>query len=125
VAFADYDGDGAIDLFVVNQAGSPRLYRNVTPRGDRHWLQVGVVGSVSNRDGCGAVVTATIGADTFDRVVLCGSGGSGSAHQHAVHFGLGAATSIDTLEIAWPSGTTQVLTDVAVDQILTVAEADA
>ena len=32
-AFADYDSDGAIDVFVVNQAGSPRLYRNVTPRG--------------------------------------------------------------------------------------------
>ena len=39
-AFADYDSDGAIDVFVVNQAGSPRLYRNVTPRAGNHWLQV-------------------------------------------------------------------------------------
>ena len=37
---ADYDNDGAMDVFVVNQAGSPRLYRNVTPRAGNHWLQV-------------------------------------------------------------------------------------
>ena len=52
VAVADYDGDGAIDMFVVNQAGSPRLYRNVTPRAFRHWLLVDLTGYQSNRDGC-------------------------------------------------------------------------
>ena len=47
-------GIAAIDMFVVAQAGAPHLYRNVTPYGRNHWLEVAPVGTVSNRDGCGA-----------------------------------------------------------------------
>ena len=121
-AFADYDNDGAMDVFVVNQAGAPRLYRNVTPRGENHWLEVDPVGTVSNRDGCGARITAVVAGARIMRQVLCGSGGSGSSHQRQVHFGLGTATAVDHLELLWPSGTRQVLDDVAVDQMLTVEE---
>lgn len=121
-AFADFDNDGAVDVFVVDQAGSPRLYRNVTPRRDNHWLQVDLIGRASNRDGCGARVTAVVDGRALTRQVLCGSGGSGSAHQRQVHFGLGAAASVDRIEVLWPSGARQDVTEVAVDQMLVVEE---
>ena len=121
-AFADYDNDGDMDVFVVNQAGAPRLYRNVTPRGENHWLEVDPIGTVSNRDGCGARITAVVAGEPIMRQVLCGSGGSGSYHQRQVHFGLGTATAVDRVEVLWPSGTRQVIDDVAVDEMLVVEE---
>jgi hypothetical protein len=122
VAFADYDNDGAVDAFVVNQAGSPRLYRNVTPQGDNHWLEVDLRGTVSNRDGCGARVIATVGGAEIMRQVLCGSGGTGSAHQRQVHIGLGGDDTVARLEVLWPSGTRQVVHDVTADKMLVVEE---
>src|SRR5207244_12343200 len=62
VAFADYDGDGLVDAYVVDQLGSPRLYHNVTAASQNHWLEVDTVGTVSNRDGCGARLTLVLGA---------------------------------------------------------------
>jgi hypothetical protein len=125
VAFADFDRDGAIDMFVVNQAGSPRLYRNVTPRAENHWLQVDLVGTVSNSDGCGARVTVVAAGEALTRSVLCGSGGSGSAHQRQPHFGLGSAQVVDRVEVLWPSGIRQVVEDVTVDEMLVIEEAAA
>jgi hypothetical protein len=121
-AFADYDNDGDMDVFVVNQAGAPRLYRNVTPRGENHWLEVDAIGTVSNRDGCGALIIAVVAGEPIMRQVLCGSGGSGSYHQRQVHFGLGTATAVDRVEVLWPSGMRQVLDDVAIDNVLVVEE---
>ena len=123
VAFADYDRDGDMDLFVVNQGGAPHLYRNVTPRGNRHWLEVSLVGTVSNRDACGARVIATVGSARLLRQVFCGSTSVNSGSQKAVHFGLGEATGVDKLAILWPSGKRQELTAVKVDRLLTVTEA--
>jgi enediyne biosynthesis protein E4 len=122
VAFADYDGDGRMDLFVVNQGGAPRLLRNVTPMDGSHWLQVDTVGTVSNRDGCGARVVARTGDAVLTRQVSCGSTSVASGNQTTVHFGLGSADVVDELEILWPSGTRQRLTDVSVDQLVVVEE---
>ena len=122
VAAADFDRDGDVDLFVIEQDGAPRLYRNVTPRAGRHWLEVDLVGTVSNRDGCGATIRVTTADGVIERVVLCGSGGTGSGNERRVHVGLGTAASIDAVEIAWPSGTRQVVDGVAVDAPLTVVE---
>jgi enediyne biosynthesis protein E4 len=121
-AWADYDNDGDMDVFVVNQSGAPRLYRNDTPRGANHWLEIATVGSASNRDGCGALVTVVVGGQSMMRQVLCGSGGTSSSNERAVHFGLGPATAIDRVEIRWPSGTQQTIDDVAADQRLIVEE---
>jgi enediyne biosynthesis protein E4 len=124
VAFADYDGDGRMDLFVVNQGGTPRLLRNVTPVDGNHWLQVETAGSASNRDGCGALVAATTSTATMIRQVMCGSTSVSSGNQSTVHFGLGGADRVE-LEVVWPSGVRQLLTDVAVDRVVTVEETDA
>ena len=122
VAAADYDRDGDVDLFVVDQAGTPRLYRNVTPREGRHWLEVALVGTRSNRDGCGAVVTVVAGDQSILRPALCSSGASGSGHDALLHFGLGTADGIDRVEVRWPSGELQTVNEVDVDQLLTIEE---
>ena len=124
IAVADYDRDGAADVFVIEQDGQSRLYRNVTPRAGRHWLEIELVGTVSNRDGCGALVRVTVGGDTIERRVLCGSGGTGSANEHTVHVGLGGVASVGSIEIRWPSGIRQVVdgAGMAVDRLMTVVE---
>jgi hypothetical protein len=74
VAFADYDRDGDIDVFVVDQGGAPRLYRNTTPTAGRHWLEVATTTTGSNRDGCGARVELELDdGTTMVRQVSCGS----------------------------------------------------
>ena len=122
VAFADHDADGDVDIFVVNQGGQPRLYRNTTPRGSNHWLEVDTVGTVSNRDGCGARLTLTTDDGSVVRQVSCGSTSVGSGSQATVHFGLGPADVVRGLEIVWPSGIRQELSDVGVDRVLMIEE---
>jgi len=125
VAFADYDRDGDVDMFVVNQGGRPRLYRNATPTGGYHWLEVDTVGTISNRDGCGARLVLTMAGGSMTRQVSCGSTSVASGSQHTVHFGLGEAAAVDRLDIVWPSGTRQQLDDPEIDRILTVEEPSA
>jgi hypothetical protein len=108
-------------VYVVNQEGTPVLLRNSTPREGLHWLEVDTVGRASNRDGCGAALTAEAGGATMLRQVLCGSS-LGAGSDAVVHFGLGTATRVSRLVIRWPSGTTQVLKNVAADRLLTVTE---
>lgn len=122
VAVADYDLDGLVDMFVVGQGGRPHLYRNTTPRHGRHWLELDLTGTGSNTDACGARVELLAGGDTITRFVLCGSGATGSAHDRRVHVGLGAAESVESVAIVWPSGRRQVLDGVAVDQVIDVEE---
>ena len=122
VAFADYDRDGDMDMFVINQGGEPHLYRNDTPTVGQHWLQVDVVGTVSNRDGCGARLVLELDDGVMTRQVSCGSGGSGAGNQHAVHFGLGAADTVRRLDVVWPSGIRQVVSTIDVDSVIVVEE---
>ncbi|MDQ3982154.1 MAG: CRTAC1 family protein, partial [Actinomycetota bacterium] len=122
LSLADYDRDGRVDLYVVNQGGRPILYRNVTPTGSRHWLEVDTIGSESNRDGCGAVLIATLGRVKMMRQVFCGSVGLGGGSDPVVHFGLGRADRVDSLRVLWPSGRVQRLRDVEADRLLVVEE---
>jgi hypothetical protein len=122
VAVADFDRDGLVDLFVVNQAGNPRLLRNVTPVDGLHWLGVRLRGTESNRDGCGAVIRLELPDGVIAEPVLCGSGGGGSGSEPVVHIGLGEVDHIDRLVIEWPSGSEQIVSDVAVDRYATFEE---
>lgn len=116
VAFADYLRNGRVDMFVLAQDGSPHMFRNVTPLHGNHWLEVRAIGTVSNRDGCGARVLASAGGVTQLREILC------AQNEQTAQFGLGHAATVSKLEIIWPSGIRQVIRDVASNRYLTVTE---
>jgi hypothetical protein len=122
VAFADYNRDGLVDLYVVNQWGRPHLLRNVTDSSGLHWLEVDLVGTRSNRDGCGARVVLTTEQGTMLREVFCGSTSVASGSDTVLHFGLGNLSSVSELVVTWPSGQTQVVTDPGLDQLVEVIE---
>jgi hypothetical protein len=119
-AFADYDNDGRIDVFVVNLGGPAFLLHNVSP-GANHWISVKLVGHKSNRDGIGAQVEVRAGSNRQQHERTAGSGYL-SQDDPRVHFGLGTAAKIEKLTITWPSGTKQVLENLPVDRVITIEE---
>jgi hypothetical protein len=118
--FADYDNDGKVDAFVVNLGGRGTLVHNVsTDTG--HWIAVKLVGTKSNRDGIGARVEVAAAGKRWTAERVAGSGYL-SQDDGRLHFGLGAATTIDKLIVHWPSGCEQTLEKLTVDRVLTVEE---
>jgi hypothetical protein len=117
--WGDYDNDGDMDLYVVNYNQSNTLYRN--NGNNNHWIIIKPVGTTSNKSGIGTRIEVTTGTITQIREV---DGGSGFSSQDSlwVHFGLGSNKIIDTLKIMWSGGKVQTLSEVTVDQILTITE---
>jgi hypothetical protein len=114
--YADLDNDGALDL-VVNDFNAPaEIYRN---RGGGHYLRVALHGSGANTGGTGAKVTITAQGH---RQLLeeMPTRGFQSSVDPVLHFGLGAASRVDSLIVVWPNRRSQVLTNVPVDQTLTL-----
>ena len=130
IATADYDNNGFLDIFAGSVASrSPRktylgapsqLFQN--QGNNNNWIQIDLEGIASNRDAIGATVKVTAGGITQFREV---NGGSHVFAQNfdRLHFGLAQNNTIDLIEIQWPSGTTQTLRNVVVNQILEVTEA--
>jgi hypothetical protein len=115
-AAADFNDDGRIDIAVSALGAPAELWENTTAK-PGHWITLKLIGTRANRDAIGARIT--IGNQT--RTVTSASGYVSSSDIRA-HFGLGATTTIDRIEIAWPSGTKQVVEKVAADRVLTVTE---
>jgi hypothetical protein len=122
LSIADFDRDGRMDLAVVDQGGTLHLFRNVTPYDARHWLEIRLTGTTSNTDACGARLTFSAGGVSLLREVFCGSIGLSGGSDPTVHVGLDTAAQVDQVSIEWPSGRTQVLTNVPADQLLDVTE---
>lgn len=120
LAVADYDNDGNLEIAVTNMNDSPDLL-HVERENGNHSILVKTIGTKSNRDGIGAEIKVTAGSLTqYDTVR---SGGSYlSSSDLRVHFGLGQHARIDRLEVRWPSGTRDVVTDQPADRILYVRE---
>ncbi len=119
-AFGDLNNDGRIDAVVTAINERPRIFMNKTASG-HHWIALKLAGTKSNRDGIGTKVKVT----TCDGVQYnhCTTAvGYSSSSDKRVHFGLGSADMIDSIELNWPSGMKQVLTHVKADQILTIVE---
>jgi hypothetical protein len=119
-AYADYDNDGDLDVLVTQNGGPARLLRN--DGGNRnHYLRVRTLGTTSNRDGIGARVAVTTPSGRPWALVKTGSSFC-SESELPVTLGLGAATKATRVEVTWPSGRVDALTDVPGDRTITVEE---
>jgi hypothetical protein len=124
--WGDYDRDGDLDLFVANQNYENNLLYTNNGSGN-NWINIRCVGTVSNRSAIGAKVR--LGATLFGHSVrqlreisaqtsyLC-------MNSQNAHFGLGDATLIDSIMVEWPSGMIDILSDVNVNQFLTITEGE-
>ena len=120
-AFVDLNNDGFMDLVVTSLGQRPRIFIN-NALVKHHWMLFDLRGHISNRNGIGArirVVTAS-GRSLYNHVTT--SVGFMSSSDRRAHFGLGAETKIDYVEVRWPSGIVQRIDHPAVDQILKVEE---
>ncbi len=118
-AFADYDNDGDIDIFVVNHSSQAWLLRN-DGGNQRHWLKVKLRGR-KNRFALGAMVKVTTGGIT--QIQQIGSQPSYlSQNSLTAHFGLGEAETVDQLEVVFPSGKVAQLKALKANQTLLVEE---
>lgn len=122
IGLGDFDNDGRLDIYQANADQESLLYRNISP-GTAHWIELKLVGTKSNRDAIGARVTLKTGGAMLIREVNGGNGYAGQSSKR-LHFGLGAASKIDSLEIRWPSGLVEKLpaAGITVDRILTLKE---
>jgi len=113
-AFGDLNNDGSIDVVTTVLGGPIQVFMN---RGSAaHWLTITLRGTRSNRDGLGARVQVN-GQTRFATT----AGSYESANDKRLHFGLGTVKSAK-VEVIWPSGTHQLLNDVAADQFLEIRE---
>jgi hypothetical protein len=127
-AFGDLNNDGRIDVVVAVLNGPPEIWMNrsgTQSGGNRnHWIILKLVGVKSNRDGLGTKVKITTSFGTqYNQATTAVSYNSSSDKR--VHFGLGSAGVVDSIELTWPSGIKQVLKNVKADQILSVTESAA
>ena len=115
---ADIDNDGDLDLLVTNNGGAPDLLRN---DGGNRLNAIEVRALSRGRDALGARITLTAGSRTLMREVKSGSSYLGQNDLRA-HFGLGASTSVDRMEVRWPDGRMERIDNPPVNQIITVEE---
>ena len=122
LAVGDLFNNGNLDLVIENLEGNPNVLRNPGVPG-RHWVSFELAGTKSNRLAIGARVKIVAGGMIQTEEIH--SGGSYlSQHDLRVHFGLGAAARIDSLEIRWPSGATDTVKDLAADKFYAVLEGE-
>ena len=119
LAVGDLDGDGRLDLVINNLDEKPTVLRNVAAS-TGHWLGVHLIARAP-RDAIGSIAYLTTGKlrqrqDVISGAVYC------SQNDMTLHFGLGAATKVDKLEIQWPDGSTEVVQVPAIDRTITITQ---
>ncbi len=118
-AYADIDNDGFLDVLLTTNAGPAYLFHN--EGGSNHSLRLKLVGTKSNRDGIGAVVRLSAGNDKQSKMLRSGSSYLAQS-ELVLTFGLGAQSKADAVEIQWPSGQVDKLSNLDAGQTVTVQE---
>jgi hypothetical protein len=118
-AFGDVFNNGNVDILVLDIDGPPSLLKNLNQ--DGHSALFKLVGTKSNRAAIGARVTVRTGSISQMGEVR-GGGSYLSQNDLRLHFGLGAAKSIDSVQIRWPSGAVETLAHMAADAVYTITE---
>lgn len=119
-AFADFDNDGDVDVLITNNHQRAVLLRNENPHRN-HWLTVQCTGTKANRDGLGARVTVEAGGVRQVREIHAGFSYLCSNDSRA-NFGLGAAKRVERLQVDWPAGGQEILTDLPADQFVRIVQ---
>lgn len=121
-AMADYDLDGDLDLIVAQyQDGYQLFYEN--NNSDNNWIKFDLNGHFTNKAAIGTKIKIKVD-DTWQYNEVFGSNGNG-ANSRIVHFGLEKKMGVDSVVVMWPSGTIQSLSELEVNQLLTINEIDA
>ncbi len=119
-AFGDFDGDGRVDAVVTALGKDAEIWMNRSEKSG-HWLEVALRGVSSNRDGIGARIKLVSRSGTqYNHMTT--SVGYASSSDGPVHFGLGPDKLAESIEIRWPSGAVQTLTNVESDHVVKVTE---
>jgi hypothetical protein len=119
-AFADYDNDGDMDVFIVNQEGRPTLLRN-DGGNKKNWMEVGVKCTKSNRTGFGTKVEIEAGGQVQSQEIG-GQTSYLSQNFQRAHFGLNTEKEVTHLKVTFPSGIVREMEHVPANQIVTVVE---
>lgn len=119
-AFADYDNDGNMDVFIVNQEGPAQLLRN--DGGNRkNWIKIRVKCTKSNRTGFGTKVEVEAGGQR-QMQEIGGQTSYLSQNFQEAHFGLNLEKEVAHLKVTFPSGTVREMNNVSANKIVTVQE---
>jgi hypothetical protein len=119
-AYADYDGDGDLDILLTTNQGPAYLLRTDTER-QSHFVRLKTRGTRSNRDGIGAKVRVSTATGVMQKMVRTG-GSYLSQNELALTFGLGSSSTVEKVQILWPSGIVDDVASVAVDTTLLATE---
>jgi hypothetical protein len=120
--WADFNRDGAIDMFAAGHIDKYVLFRNDSCPGN--YLIVRLIGTVSNYHGIGAEVKTWVSAQCLTRFVVAGEG-KHDFHSYDVEIGLDSSSSVDSLYVYWPSGYVSRLDSmIAANQFITIVEGE-
>ena len=124
-AIFDLDNDGDLDIVTNDLNDRPQiLLSNLTEKKPIHFLKISLVGTKSNRDGLGATVKVRVGGKVLTQY-HDGKSGYLSQSSLPLYFGLGDATSLDAVEVLWPSGTKQVIIkELPINGVLRITEGE-
>ena len=120
ISWGDYNNDGFMDVYLNSNGSENRLYKSNAGNSNK-WVIIKLQGTNSNRSAIGARVNVKTGSQSMIREVSGGSGGKGQ-NSLPVEFGLGSASTIDSMVVRWPSGLVQRFAGIAPNVIYSLTE---